>query len=82
MEHEKDNIKILLGNKEARYKPVLDFVDKRWKEQLDQPFHAAGFLLNPHFNFQERYKLEENVGKFEVGCWKIEVGFITCGKNG
>ncbi|GJZ18005.1 hydroxyproline-rich glycoprotein family protein [Tanacetum coccineum] len=38
---------MLFPNRDDLYKKTIEIIDNRWKCQLNQPLHAAGFYLNP-----------------------------------
>nr|XP_011470559.1 PREDICTED: uncharacterized protein LOC101302707 [Fragaria vesca subsp. vesca] len=45
----REEIKKTSKNQEAHYRPILDIVDGKAREQLDSLLHLAGYLLNPYY---------------------------------
>ncbi|KAF8391956.1 hypothetical protein HHK36_022296 [Tetracentron sinense] len=71
MDRAKETIKEAMGGQryERRYKPIWNIIDKRWNVQRHQPLHAAGYILNPEFyyNNQDIEPCEEIMkGLYEV----------------
>ncbi|KAF8379273.1 hypothetical protein HHK36_028705 [Tetracentron sinense] len=71
MDRAKETIKEAMGGQrfERRYKPIWNIIDRRWNVQLHQPLHAAGYILNPEFyyNNQDVEPCEEVMkGLYEV----------------
>lgn len=48
LEHAKKELKRLKGSVNA-YKPILELIDAKTKDQPDSPYHLAGSLLNPSY---------------------------------
>ena len=51
-------MKSFLGNEEE-YKEIFEIIDIRWKIQLHQPLHAAGYFLKPQV-FYNKPELEHD----------------------
>ncbi|XP_058007664.1 uncharacterized protein LOC110641407 [Hevea brasiliensis] len=49
MDRAEEAIAKSFGEKEEKYKAVLEIINKRWESQLHQPLHAAGHYLNSEF---------------------------------
>ncbi|KAF8403686.1 hypothetical protein HHK36_011790 [Tetracentron sinense] len=56
MDRAKETIKEAMGGQryERRYKPIWNIIDRRWNVQLHQPLHAAGYILNPEFYYNNQ----------------------------
>ncbi|XP_010456816.1 PREDICTED: uncharacterized protein LOC104738321 [Camelina sativa] len=54
--------KTFFNEKEDQYKDAFAIIDKRWDCQFHHPLHAAGYFLNPEF----QYNLESGVNCEEV----------------
>ncbi|CAN1204285.1 hypothetical protein LINPERHAP2_LOCUS45937 [Linum perenne] len=52
----KEKIKLNFSNNEARYKPILDIIDKRWENQMKRPLHYAAYWLNPRVHFSPEFQ--------------------------
>ncbi|KAF8410611.1 hypothetical protein HHK36_003143 [Tetracentron sinense] len=52
----KEAIKEAMGGQrnERRYKPIWNIIDKRWDVQLYQPLHAARYIINPEFYYNNQ----------------------------
>ena len=65
----REEIKKTYKNQEAHYRPILDIVDGKAREQLDSPLHLAGYLLNPYYTYVDPSIVNDGV---------VMDGFIKC----
>ncbi|KAF8405318.1 hypothetical protein HHK36_010222 [Tetracentron sinense] len=56
MDRAKEAIKEAMGGQryEQRYKSIWNIIDRRWNVQLHQPLHAARYILNPEFYYNNQ----------------------------
>ncbi|CAN6572804.1 unnamed protein product [Malus baccata var. baccata] len=50
----KMEIKETFKNNEANYQPILQIIDEKTREQLDNQLHLAGYVLNPYYLFKDQ----------------------------
>ena len=53
----KEKIKETYKDRVAKYEPIWEIIDKRWNNQLYRPIHAAGYFLNPRYQYREHIDL-------------------------
>ncbi|KAI3958563.1 hypothetical protein MKW92_034716 [Papaver armeniacum] len=47
----KEQIQANFKNKKRRYESYINIIDLRWNTQLHGPLHAAGYFLNPRYQY-------------------------------
>ncbi|XP_016493755.1 uncharacterized protein LOC107813063 [Nicotiana tabacum] len=70
MDRTKEAIEKALDHDRRKYERVFEIIDKRWDDQLHQPLHAAGHILNPELF----YTNNENK-TLDLDVWK---GYHAC----
>ncbi|EOA34846.1 hypothetical protein CARUB_v10022425mg, partial [Capsella rubella] len=53
MDRAKEAIAMTFNGRDEQYKDAFAIIDKRWNCQLHHPLHAAGYFLNPEFQYKE-----------------------------
>ncbi|XP_054788931.1 uncharacterized protein LOC129294532 [Prosopis cineraria] len=53
MQRAKKEIKVVFNNKKDQYKPYTDIIQARWDKHLKTNLHAAAYLLNPAFLYDD-----------------------------
>eukprot|EP00253_Pinus_taeda_P011952 PITA_11952 len=61
MDQTKEQIKATYGNKRQKYIPLWRIIDERWNKQLHKPLHAAGYYLNPRYDYTTNFEVDEEV---------------------
>ena len=61
MDRVKEAIKAKYVGVEENYGPIWDIIDRRWKNQLHRPIHAATYYLNSALCFRDDFKADEEV---------------------
>ncbi|XP_020266105.1 uncharacterized protein LOC109841555 [Asparagus officinalis] len=59
----KEELKVALGDDEKKYNPILEMIKPRFKKNLCETLHKAGYFLNP-FYYYPAYTEIENDGSF------------------
>lgn len=59
MDKAKKKIYEVLLWREDQYKRAFEIIDERWNCQLHHPLHAAGYFLNPEFQYKAGANCEE-----------------------
>jgi len=70
MDRAKEAIEKAFDHDRRKYERVFEIIDKRWDDQLHQPLHAAGHILNPglFYTNNENKTLDLNVWKGYHAC--------------
>ncbi|OIS95864.1 hypothetical protein A4A49_58726 [Nicotiana attenuata] len=70
MDMAKEAIEKAFDHDRRKYERVFQIIDKRWDDQLHQPLHAAGHILNPRLFYtnNENKTLDLNVWKGYHAC--------------
>nr|XP_009782354.1 PREDICTED: uncharacterized protein LOC104231089 [Nicotiana sylvestris] len=70
MDRAKEAIEKAFDHDRRKYERVFEIIDKRWTDQLNQPLHAAGHILNPGFFYtnNEKKTLHIDVWKEYHAC--------------
>ncbi|XP_010480732.1 PREDICTED: uncharacterized protein LOC104759520 [Camelina sativa] len=68
MDRAKEAIARTFNGREEKYKDAFAIIDKRWDCQLHHPLHAAGYYLNPEFQYNK---------ESGVHCEEVEKGFYN-----
>ncbi|XP_019248786.1 PREDICTED: uncharacterized protein LOC109228059 [Nicotiana attenuata] len=70
MDRAKETIEKAFDHYRRKYERVFEIIDKRWTDQLNQPLHAAGHILNPEFFYKNNEKKT-----LDIDVWK---GYHAC----
>ncbi|KAK8916557.1 hypothetical protein KSP39_PZI022500 [Platanthera zijinensis] len=65
MEEAKQKIKEHFDNKERLYKKIIEIVEKRWTNQMEQQLYRAALFLNPGKYFEYEEKHNDDAWKFQ-----------------
>ncbi|KAF8410857.1 hypothetical protein HHK36_003394 [Tetracentron sinense] len=68
MDWAKETIAANLGGVKKKYKPIWDIIDQRWDLQMHRPLHAAGYYLNPRFQYDPKFKADIEVKQGLYDC--------------
>lgn len=68
MDRAKESIANTFNGREESYKRAFEIIDERWNCQLHHPLHAAGYFLNPEFQYNE---------KSDVNCEEVVRGLYS-----
>ncbi|XP_077245531.1 uncharacterized protein LOC143885307 [Tasmannia lanceolata] len=68
MDRAKEAIAKNLGNIKKKYEQIWNIIDERWDRQLHRPLHAAGYFLNPRFQYETSNDVDI----------EIKVGLLDC----
>ncbi|XP_077229525.1 uncharacterized protein LOC143862371 [Tasmannia lanceolata] len=68
MDRAKEAIAKNLGNIKKKYEQIWNIIDERWDRQLYRPLHAAGYFLNPRFQYETSNDVDI----------EIKVGLLDC----
>ncbi|XP_027177656.1 uncharacterized protein LOC113776795 [Coffea eugenioides] len=64
----KEEIKQNVNNIRKRYESAFAIIDKRWEDQLSHPLHAAGYYLNPQFQYSPDFQSDANIKRGLYDC--------------
>ena len=53
MDQAKEHIKETYKYRVYKYGPIWEIIDRRWNNQLHHPIHAAGYFLNPRYQYRD-----------------------------
>ncbi|XP_042424116.1 uncharacterized protein LOC122011797 [Zingiber officinale] len=68
MEAAKEKIKVNFGGEKILYEPVWKIINERWKNQLHHPLHAAGYFLNPVYQYSLDFEADSRVKNGLYDC--------------
>ncbi|XP_039144882.1 uncharacterized protein LOC120282190 [Dioscorea cayenensis subsp. rotundata] len=67
MDRTKEQIAQNFNCQKARYERIWHIIDTRWDLQLHRPLHAAGYFLNPKFQYSDSFNADMEV---KMGLYK------------
>ncbi|XP_070022017.1 uncharacterized protein [Nicotiana sylvestris] len=70
MDRDKEDIEKAFDHDRRKYERVFEIIDKRWDDQLHQPLHAAGHILN-----RELFYTNNENKTLDLKVWK---GYHAC----
>ncbi|XP_048447177.1 uncharacterized protein LOC125480394 [Pyrus x bretschneideri] len=74
MDAAKEKIASNLNKVEKKYMPIWRKIDCRWDDQLHQPLHAAGYYLNPQFQYEDNFSDTDEVRNGLFACMDRMLG--------
>lgn len=66
MDRAKEEIAKNFDHVKIRYDKIWNFIDTRWNYQLHRPLHAAAYFLNPKFQYDPNFNVDQEV---KHGLW-------------
>ncbi|RXH83426.1 hypothetical protein DVH24_005679 [Malus domestica] len=74
MDAAKEKIASNLNKVEKKYMPIWRKIDRRWDDLLHQPLHAAGYYLNPQFQYEDNFSDTDEVRNGLFACMNMIFG--------
>ena len=73
MDQTNEQIKATYKDRVAKYGPIWEIIDRIWNNQLHRPIHAAGYFLNPSYQYRDHID-QDPTGEVADGLYS----FLEC----